>query len=314
MNITTCPLCSAKETKIIETIKANDLVGLYENTYKANFNYLFKQDKIQYCRCDNCDLRYFSPSVTGDENFYNILQKTNLYYMDDKEEYEIASKYITEKDDILEIGCGKAAFSKKINCKSYTGLELSTNAKILAELEGVHIINQTIQEHAASNINKYDVVSTFQVLEHVDCSELFSFLKAMVDCLKEDGLLIISVPSADSFLSEMVNSTLNLPPHHQSHWPNKSMKEIANLFNLDMLCLSHEKIALRNKKEYLYVKLRHFLSFKQNLIDPKRNILQKVALRVLRLIPVKLQLFVIDIIKPNGHSITAIYQNNNIVK
>lgn len=309
MNTTTCPLCSAKDAKTIEIISANGLVGLYVNAYKANFSYLFEQNEIRYCQCNNCDLKYFSPSVIGDENFYNILQKTELYYVDDKEEYEIASKYITEKDDVLEIGCGKAAFSKKINCKSYTGLELSANAKVLAEQGGVHIVNKTIQEHATSNTNAYDVVCTFQVLEHVDCNELFAFLKAAVACLKADGRLIISVPSADSFLSEMVNSTLNLPPHHQSHWPDKSMKKIAELFNLDILCFKHETIASQNKREYLSVKLRHLLTFKHKLIEPKQNIFQKIALRILRLIPDKVQSFVVDKIKPNGHSITVVYQN-----
>jgi predicted SAM-dependent methyltransferase len=310
MNTTTCPLCKSKDTNLIEIINANDLVGLYVNAYKADFSYLFKQTEIQYCQCNNCDLKYFFPSLIGDENFYNILQKTELYYVDDKEEYEVASKYITETDDVLEIGCGKAAFSKNINCKSYTGLELSTNAKILAAQGGVRILNQTIQEHAISNANKYDAVCTFQVLEHVDCNELFAFLKAAVDCLKADGRLIISVPSADSFLSEMVNSTLNLPPHHQSHWHDKSMKRIAKLFNLDILCFKHDTISFQNKREYLSVKLRRLLAFKHRLIQLKQNLLQKIALRILRLIPDRVQFFIIDMIKPNGHSITVVYQKN----
>jgi len=312
MKTTTCPLCSTKDAKTIEVIKAKDLVHLYASAYKMDINHLFKQNEIQYCQCNNCDLKYFSPSIIGDEYFYNILQKTDLYYMDDKEEYKIAAEYIEEDDEVLEIGCGKAAFSKKINCNTYTGLELSANAKTLAEQGGVQILNQTIQEHATINANKYDVVCTFQVLEHVDCNELFAFLKAAVDCLKVDGRLIISVPSSDSFLSEMVNSTLDLPPHHQSHWPDKSLKEIEKIFNLDILCFKHDAIALQNRKEYLSVKLRHLLSSKHKLIVPKSNILQKIALRMLRLVPVAMQGFVTDIIKPNGHSITAIYQKKSL--
>jgi 2-polyprenyl-3-methyl-5-hydroxy-6-metoxy-1,4-benzoquinol methylase len=311
MKTTTCPLCNAKNAKTIEIINAKDLVGLYARAYKMDINYLFKQNEIYYCQCNNCDLKYFFPSVIGDEYFYNVLQKTELYYMDDKEEYEFSSKYITTKDDVLEIGGGKGAFSKKIDCKSYTGLDLSTNAKKLAEQGGIKIINQSIQEHAILNAHKYDVVCTFQVLEHVDCNELFAFLKAAVDCLKTDGRLIISVPSADSFLSEMVNSVLNLPPHHQTHWHDKTMKEIAKIFNLDILGFNHDAIALQNKREYLYVKLRHLLAFEHKLIEPKANILQKIALRMLRIIPVKIQYFLIDKIKPNGHSITVIYQKKH---
>lgn len=308
MQPTICPLCTTKDAKVIEVIKSQDLVDLYAKTYPMNISYLFPQSELQYCQCTHCQLKYFFPSFIGDENFYNTLQATDLYYMDDKEEYEFASKFVREIDDVLEIGCGKGAFSKKIKCKSYTGLELSTNAKKLAEQGGVHILNQTIQEHAILNAKKYDAVCTFQVLEHVKCDELFSFLKAAVECLKDGGRLIISVPSADSFLSEMVNSTLNLPPHHQSHWPDKAMKEIAKIFDLDMLESAHDVIAQQNKREYLHVKLRRFLAFEQRLIEPKTNILQKIALRLLRLVPMRIQFFIIDKIKPYGHSITAVYK------
>jgi SAM-dependent methyltransferase len=311
MRTTTCPLCSTEDAKLMETINTNDLVNLYVNAYKVDFSYLFKQNVIHYYQCSNCDLRYFSPSVIGDENFYNVLQKTDMYYMDDKEEYDFASGYITEKDDVLEIGCGKAAFSRRINCRSYTGLEFSANATMLSVRDGAHVINQTIQEHAVSNAGKYDVVCTFQVLEHVDCNKLFAFLKAATACLKVNGRLIISVPSADSFLSEMVNSTLNLPPHHQSHWPDKSLKTVAELFNLGIVCLRHDMIALQNRREYLSVKLRYLLTFEHKLIRPEASIVQKTALKLLRLIPDKVQFFVVDNIRPNGHSITAIYQKNH---
>lgn len=314
MKTDACPLCNAKDTKLIEVILTKDLIDLYAREYKMDIGYLFKQNDLQYCQCNNCNLKYFFPSVIGDEYFYSNLQKTDLYYMDDKEEYAFASKYITAKDDVLEIGCGKAAFSKKINSKSYTGLELSINAKKLAGQGGVQILNQTIQKHAVLNAHKYDVVCTFQVLEHVDCNELLFFLKAAVDCLKAGGRLIISVPSADSFLSDMVNSTLNLPPHHQTHWPDSTMKEIAKILNLDILGFNHDAIASQNKKEYLYVKLRHLLAFKHGLIELKANILQKIALRMLRLVPVKMQFFVIDKIRPYGHSITAIYQKKITIK
>lgn len=311
MQSTICPLCASKDAEVVEVIKSQDLVDLYAKTYAMDISYLFPQSELQYCQCAGCQLKYFSPSCIGDENFYNTLQATDLYYMDDKEEYGFASTFIRNTDDVLEIGCGKGAFSKKIQCKSYTGLELSANAKKLAEQGGVHILNQTIQEHALFNAKKYDAVCTFQVLEHVQCDELFSFLKAAIECLKDGGRLIISVPSADSFLSEMVNNTLNLPPHHQTHWPDTAMVEIAKIFDLEIVESAHDTIARQNKRGYLHVKLRHFLTFKSRLIEPKTNVLQKVFLRLLRLVPMRVQFFIVDKIKPYGHSITVVYKKRH---
>ena len=150
-------------------------------------------EKIEYLCCTSCGLKFFSPSVTGDEHFYyNVLQNPDLYYMDDnKAEYNFASRFITLNDNVLDIGCGKGAFSKNIRFNTYTGLELSTNAKKLANDNGIQIFNQKIQEHSISNQEKYNVVCTFQVLEHVDTSEIYTFLKSAFDWreLATEGLI-----------------------------------------------------------------------------------------------------------------------------
>lgn len=304
-----CPLCKGSDIKKVETINAKDLNDIYFENYHIEIMYLFKQDKLYYCKCESCFLKFFEPTAIGDEYFYNVLQKNNkLYYMDNKEEYEFASKYIMQSDDVLDIGCGKAAFSKKINYKSFTGLELSTNAKELAKQEGVNIINQTIQEHCVNNNEKYNVVCSFQVLEHVDCNELFEFLKAAIGCLKKNGLLIISVPSDDSYLSKCVNSTLNLPPHHQTHWPDRTLKEMAKIFNLDIIDLHHDALSHRSRTDYLYQNVKYLLSTKHTLINKKINLLQKIGLRLIKVLNGKMQHFIINSIKPYGHSITVIYK------
>ena len=234
-----CPLCRGLNVKPIQKIIIKELNSLYYKEYKEDFAYLFKEEEIGYYSCENCGLKFFNPSVTGDEHFYNILQGTDSYYLEEKEEYDIASKYINSEDDVLEIGCGKGAFSKKINYKTYTGLDLSINAKNIASQENILVINQTIHDHSISNIGKYDIVCLFQVLEHIDCNELYDFIKSTVICLKKGGYLIISVPSEDSFVSKIINCVLNFPPHHQTRWPDKTLKEIAKIFSLNIIGLKH---------------------------------------------------------------------------
>jgi 2-polyprenyl-3-methyl-5-hydroxy-6-metoxy-1,4-benzoquinol methylase len=77
------------------------------------------------------------------------------------------------------------------------GLEFSRKAKEIAFSNGIIIENESIQSHSVAHPAKYDVVCAFQVLEHV--SEIRSFIESSIKALKPGGLLIYSIPSADSF-------------------------------------------------------------------------------------------------------------------
>ncbi|OGU15534.1 MAG: hypothetical protein A2076_12765 [Geobacteraceae bacterium GWC2_53_11] len=191
-------------------------------------------------RCGDCDLCYFSPAVSGSEHFYKMLQAFNWYYMDEKNEYDFARHLVKPTDDILEIGCGKGAFAKLINCKSFLGLEYSKEAQILASENGVKVISETIQNHSTHKAQVYDVVCSFQVLEHV--TDVRSFIESAVVCLKNNGLLIVSTPSSDSFAALVPNFILDMPPHHVTRWSDNSLINAAKLFNLDLLELWHEPL------------------------------------------------------------------------
>src|SRR5262249_15961186 len=60
-----------------------------------------------------------------------------------------------------------------------------------------------------------------QVLEHV--TDPIEFLRAMARCTRSGGLVIISVPAEDGALGASVNYTLNLPPHHLTHWTDSAL-------------------------------------------------------------------------------------------
>ena len=112
-NKVVCPLCKGNKVKIVDTIVKKDLNDLYLATYNMDITYIFEEQEIYFFKCEDCYLKFFYPSVIGDERFYKVLQKTDLYYMEEKEEYTFASKFISAADDILDVGCGKGVFLKK---------------------------------------------------------------------------------------------------------------------------------------------------------------------------------------------------------
>jgi SAM-dependent methyltransferase len=231
--------------------------------------------------------------------------------MDDKEEYDYACRYIKDNDIILEVGCGKGAFSRKIQTSSYTGLEFSKDAIEIASKASIKIINQSVEIHSNSHLESYDVVCSFQVLEHV--SNPKSFIESCLKCLKKGGLLIISVPSDDSFIGSLKNNVLNMPPHHVTRWSDKALQYVADRFCLKLIDIHHEKLADIHRRLYareLVIKSLDNL-WKNNqsysLVDSSTN--YQVKSKISKVIAAFISAGLTDDrIKPIGHSVTVVYQ------
>lgn len=183
-------------------------------------------------QCNVCDLRFFEPLLTGTSSFYKKLQKYHWYYKeggDDKSEFSyIQKKYLKEDSSVLEIGCGDGYFKNYVKGQ-YVGVDPYSQKSF--------VIKDTIESYIQRNV-QHDIVCAFQTIEHV--SDPRSFLRSAVDCAKPGGILIISVPSEDSFLGSVENFSLNLPPHHVTRWGNSALKNITKYFELDLIEIYHE--------------------------------------------------------------------------
>ena len=309
-----CPLCHSSNVSMVEKISVTDLVEIYKNGRLPPLNLDVTDEfndlaEMSFCNCLDCDLRFFDPIVTGSEQFYEQLQEFEWYYQDEKDEYTYAKKFIDRSNAILEIGSGKGAFAKIISSNNYTGLEFSQKAIENAALEGVRVLNQSIQQHARDHSDQYEVVLGFQVLEHV--GDLHSFVASSVACLKPDGLLLFSVPSADSFVSMVTNNATNMPPHHLSWWSDDSLRSIARIFGLELVDIHHEKLINKYGPVYSYsvilLSVKKMLGDEVKLVDlsVKHKILEKLA----RLSGRFLSQGLLDPrVLPNGHSVNVIYR------
>ncbi|MGX3011277.1 hypothetical protein ACWIUD_06935 [Helicobacter sp. 23-1044] len=114
-------------------------------------------------------------------------------------------------------------------------------------------------------------------------------------------MLIIAVPSEDSFLKYAVNGILNMLPHHISRYSDKTLEFIAREFNLTLLEIYHEPVQSVHFDFYKStIWAKYFL--KTPLID--RGILRKVINRFgifgRRFIKIPKDAF--------GHTVIAVYQ------
>jgi SAM-dependent methyltransferase len=171
------------------------------------------------------------------------------------------------------------------------------------------VLGETLAEHAARRTGFYDAVCTFQVLEHVP--DVRGFLAAALRAAKVGGVLVCSVPSADSFLSIVEDNVLNLPPHHLSRWSDRSLRKVAEVFGLELVALEHEPLADVHLPLYAAAVIRRslgrVLGREPTLLDasPFGRALG-AASRLLGglLVPTLREPY----LRPVGHSVTAVYR------
>ncbi|MGD2090364.1 MAG: methyltransferase domain-containing protein [Candidatus Aminicenantes bacterium] len=204
--------------------------------------YFHNLNKIQIYRCLDSGYRFYYPfNIGGDNAFYEKLQERELYYLPWKWEHQVASKYIKPGMRVLEVGCARGDFINKLSRKGAicTGLEFNKKAIMKGQDKGVKILEESIQEHAENYTNFYDIVCSFQVMEHIPVVR--SFIESKLKVLKKGGKLIISVPNNDSTL-DFENSLLNLPPHHLGLWNRESLLSIEMIYKLKLIDLKFEPL------------------------------------------------------------------------
>ncbi len=203
---------------------------------------------LDLVRCSECALLFFWPMVSGSQAFYDRLQALDWYYADEKNEFEFARRFLNADVAVLEVGCGKGAFGASLDVRRYVGLEFSEKARARALEAGLAVLGESVQVHAAAHPAQYDVVCSFQVLEHV--SAVGDFVRACVACLKPGGVLMFSVPSADSFARDVPNFLLDMPPHHLTRWPDATLTALVRLFELEAVDLWHEPLQPAHRNLY----------------------------------------------------------------
>lgn len=307
-----CILCKNASLDRKCVISVTDLASIYSSWLEYDISLEFKElTSIDFLECPKCGLSFFSPLVTGSWKFYEALSKSmgSSYYQDDKNEYQFAGGFINRNDSVLDVGSGRGLFSAYVS-GTYTGLDFNPSAISQAAFDGITVINESLENHINNISSPYSVVTAFQVLEHM--SDPRGFIQMCVNALRPGGLLIISVPSEDSFVALQENAVLNMPPHHVSRWTDRSLLSIRDLFGLTLVALEHEKLSSIHFEPYVQslanMIIRTLFPFgKVGLVDisMKKRIVDRLSIYIK---PLLKKVFANEAIWPNGHSVTAVYR------
>jgi SAM-dependent methyltransferase len=231
------PLTGSTNVRKVKDVPSKSIINFYEENLKVDISKYFKGlENISIYECLDSGYKFYYPfTLAGNGEFYEQLQKHPWYYMDWKWEHQKALEVLGGAKNLLEIGCGRGEFIEKVQKSgiSCIGLELNEDAAVEGNKKGVKILNESIEEYSKSHQNEFDVVCSFQVVEHI--SNVGEFIKASIDCLKPGGKLIICVPNNDSVLYKIgMEIYLNMPPHHMGMWDTNSLIKLPRFFPIEV--------------------------------------------------------------------------------
>jgi SAM-dependent methyltransferase len=240
------PLTGKPSVRLVKKLDPREVFRRWNETFSIDVSHCFAGvNEIEQWRCDESRLLFYMPlSIAGDASVYEGLRMTSRgsYYMEDKWEYGAAERWLPDIGKVLEIGCGDGHFLKRCARRGLTavGLELAPPQLPYDDRKRIVIRSEMLNEHLPDHANAYDVVCSFQVLEHVAWPR--EYLEDSVKLLKPGGLMIIGTPNSESFLKYAYN-LLDMPPHHMTGWSAPVYRFLERILPIKVEQLIYEPLA-----------------------------------------------------------------------
>lgn len=167
--------------------------------------------------CDSCGFILILPRLTSNqkndlykEGQFSEKERNNKTLSDQKikqseriafEYFKVLEKFLEEKifesnKSCLEIGCGAGSFLRYMKAVGWNVEGIEPDAEFSqrgAEIYDLDIKNDFLEDFKSDN--KYNLISSFHVIEHVDDPN--DFLSKIWNLLEKDGLLFLECPSID---------------------------------------------------------------------------------------------------------------------
>lgn len=235
-----CPLCGGERLRPLDVLPVGDVSAEYRRQFQVDVRKEFHPGvaSLDLNECCHCGLQFFHPLISGSADFYSSLSDSQGYYSNSRWEFSRAFRWIGERAEVVDVGCGDGHFLSIIPHPSKFGLEHNPAAVARARARGLDVRSAALADlpdHSA------DIVTFFQVLEHV--VDPLGTLRDAVRVLRDGGFLLIAVPNNDGYIGQAIQNPLNVPPHHPLRWNRRALSFLPNLLPLEVKELVDEPLA-----------------------------------------------------------------------
>lgn len=225
--------------------------------------------------CATCDVVFSDPMRAESSYYENSLdyQMRDTLIMDPiKWDFrwdmlEFLNNPPETRGSLLDIGCGTGYFVKRAQELGFSAHGIETTERSVKSgrsffnLDTIHAtdLKGYIDKFPGS---KFDVITLFQVLEHVEDPMLL--LREIKQVLVENGTLVIAVPLRDRW-PDTSGEEGDYPPHHLTRWSPESLEYILRMNGFRIRKQLIENFPLRNMPTFIYsyiLKLAPFLTYR----------------------------------------------------
>ena len=222
-----CPNCGSNFKSAIRVGEGNAITGFLDASYDA------------YHHCNNCSLVYLSRQVESNDLgiFYDTVSydrsQSKVDIIDRWDSLNEASTShfgnylagldrIKPSDSVLDLGCGSGDFLSLVRSARpqavLTGVDFHISTPILDAMKQHRIAgaSSSIVEYVnyLDNSRKFDVITMWEVIEHLKIDDFKSLLSLIKKQLKPDGKLIFSTPDFYDIHSQSLDFWAMAPGEH----------------------------------------------------------------------------------------------------
>lgn len=236
--------------------------------------------KYELFDCAACGLQFWEPRAMPDASWYEQMyggRDEKLLPLEPGHRYFLTDELAPRRGDLLDIGCGTGNFLAAARNAGYSvsGTELDRNAAQFAKeklgLPRVHGL--TVSEFAKQHpVEKFDVVSFFEVLEHQTAPA--EFLENVKSLLRPRGYIALSVPNRERWLTGP--DVLDYPPNHFLRWNATALRSFLNAHGFETLSVKEQPADIRHTAQMINMGLRTGLTGKAagNAVASFRDVMQ----------------------------------------
>ena len=248
-------------------------------------------------KCNNCKAISANIEISSSDNHTHTIYENDLYnekfYRDihkqfnyrrevfGKTRHEYIAKFFGVKENInlLDLGCGAGYFLSYIKDKNVTAKGLEVSKYLVNYCKKYWKLNVASTKIEDEPNNFYDVITMFDVIEHIDKPiETFVLINKK---LKSGGICVAYTPNLNSFAYELMGSKQNtlLPFEHLCFYSESAFKYLANSTSFKIESIETYGLDLLDYflyKEYEYSE--SYLNKFSDLISLTQAILDKNSL------------------------------------
>ena len=205
--------------------------------------------------CRGCAIQFWHPFQRLGSSWYEDFYTKRLQTIPPLEPghlFFLADPLAPKQGRLFDIGCGVGNFMAAARATGFdvAGIDWDSHAaqvgKALLKLDTIFPLS--IEEYSERNSGeKFDVVTSFEVLEHQDDPN--GFLSKVKLLIKPGGHLALSCPNRNRWQKGL--DVTDLPPNHLTRWNPEVLIAFLRRHGFEIVSCREEPISLRRTAEML---------------------------------------------------------------